>query len=143
MPGVVPKPGAMTVIPLPARGYWAWDARGEGRAVRVSTHGETGVLNVSLWRGEVCVGTVRLPPDEVSRLVAGLTAGLAQLADRPVPEQQDGAGPDGARLLEVEQRLAALEARARPRARPALRPLARDAAGALRSWRRRRAARRG
>jgi hypothetical protein len=75
----------MTVIPLPRHGQWAWDFRGEGRAVRVSAHAEVGVLNVSLWREGICVGTVRLLPTDVATLVSGLSEGLAELA---APEAQ-------------------------------------------------------
>ena len=97
----------MTAAPIPLRGQWAWDLRGEGRAVRVSTHVEAGLLNVSMWRGEACVGTARLLPDEAARLVGGLTAGLAQLA---------GQVPAGGnrRLHDVELRLTRLEAREAP-----------------------------
>ena len=97
------QPHCMTVvpIPLPVHGRWAWDVRGEGRAVRVSTHVESGLLNVSMWRDEVCVGTARLLPAEAARLVGALTDGLAELAEQPFP---------GGRLHELELRLARLEA---------------------------------
>ncbi|MCW2778401.1 MAG: hypothetical protein JWN17_2126 [Frankiales bacterium] len=63
----------------PAR--WITDPRGEGRGVRVSTHVEAGFLVLSTWRSGVCVGTVRLLPDEAASLVAGLAEGLAGLAE--------------------------------------------------------------
>lgn len=89
---------------MPVHGHWAWDARGDGRAVRVSTHPESGLLNVSLWRHDTCVGTVRLRPDEAAALVAGLTDGLAALAARPRV-----VGPDAATLADLEARLDRLE----------------------------------
>jgi hypothetical protein len=73
----------MSVLPFQPRGRWAWDARGSQRAVRVSAHPAENVVNLSVWRDDLCVGTVRLLPDEVSALVAGLTDGLAELARRP------------------------------------------------------------
>ena len=74
----------MTVLPLPARGRWVWDARDKARAVRVATHDEVGLLNLSMWRDDLCVGTVKLRPDEAADLVGALTEGLARLAaDRP------------------------------------------------------------
>ena len=91
---------------LPAHGRWAWDARGDGRAVRVSTHPESGLLNVSLWREDTCVGTARLRPDEAAGLVSGLTDGLAALAARPRV-----VGPDPATLADLEARLTRLEQR--------------------------------
>jgi hypothetical protein len=96
----------MTAVVLPVHGHWAWDARGDGRAIRISTHPEAGLLNLSLWREDTCVGTARLRPDEAATLVAGLTDGLAELAARPRT-----VGPDAATLAEMEARLARLEER--------------------------------
>jgi hypothetical protein len=111
----------MRAVVLPAHGHWAWDARGDGRAVRISTHPESGLLNLSLWRGDICVGTARLRPDEAATLVTGLTDGLAELAARP-----RSTGPDDTTLAELEARLGRLEAR----------PLARwrQAADAVTGW---------
>ena len=92
-----------TVVRLPSAGRWAWDARGDRRAVRVSPHVEENVVNLSVWRDDICVGTVRLQPSVAAALVEGLTDGLAQLADRPVD--------DAARMRVMEARLARLEAR--------------------------------
>lgn len=54
-----------------------------------------------MWRDEICVGTVRLQPDEVVGLVEGLTEGLARLAERPADSSSSG----------LEDRLARIEAR--------------------------------
>jgi hypothetical protein len=94
----------MRPVALPVHGHWAWDARGDGRAVRVSAHPESGLLNVSFWREDTCVGTARLRPDEVAGLVSGLTDGLAALAARPRV-----VGPDAATLADLEARLTRLE----------------------------------
>ena len=92
-----------TVVRFPEqRGRWAWDARGDNRAVRVSAHARENVVNLSVWRDDICVGTVRLVPDEVTALVTGLTDGLAELAARP-------AGPAPS-VTHLEERLARLEA---------------------------------
>ena len=100
-----------TVVRLPVRGQWAWDVRGEGRAVRISAHVESGLVNLSVWRHDTCVGTVRLLPSEVANLVTGLSEGLAQMAREPGDDDRNAADADGRRLREVEQRLAGLEAR--------------------------------
>src|SRR4051794_32860022 len=100
----------MTVIALPTHGRWAWDARGDGRAVRVSTHADVGLVNVSVWREDVCVGTVRLGPADVAGLITGLSDGLAELA--AVRPRQPGT--DGGRLHELEARLTRLESRRTP-----------------------------
>jgi hypothetical protein len=96
----------MTVVRLPVHGRWAWDARGDSRAVRVSTHTRENVVNLSVWRDETCVGTVRLRPAEAASLLAGLSDGLAELADRA-----DDAEPETDKVRELELRLARLESR--------------------------------
>jgi hypothetical protein len=104
----------MTVLPFPL-GRWAWDARGEGRAVRVSPHTAEGILNLSVWRDDLCVGTVRLRPAEVAGLVEGLTEGLAQLAERPAVADAAADTAAEEKLRGLEERLARLESRLRPR----------------------------
>jgi hypothetical protein len=97
----------MSVLPFQPRARWAWDARGSERAVRVSPHPAENVVNLSVWRDDLCVGTVRLAPDEVSALVTGLTDGLVALGARP--------GGSAATVTELEERLARVESRlARP-----------------------------
>jgi hypothetical protein len=118
----------MTAGVLPLHGHWAWDARGGGRAVRVSTHPASGLLNLSLWREDTCIGTARLRPDEAATLITGLTDGLAALAARPRV-----VGPDVTTVADLEARLARLEER-----RPA--PW-RRAADAVTGWAVRRAVR--
>ncbi|TYP87605.1 hypothetical protein [Blastococcus xanthinilyticus] len=119
----------MTAVVLPAHGRWTWDARGDGRAVRVTTHTDDGLLNLSLWRGETCVGTARLAPGDAAELIAGLTEGLSALAARPRV-----VGADAGRVGELEARLARLEERQAP--------LWRRAADAAGGWAVRKAARR-
>ncbi len=82
-------------------GGWIFDARGAGRGVRVSAHTEAGFLVLSTWKADVCVGTVRLLPDEAAQLVSTIADGLARLATADV----DTAG------AERDRRLAALESR--------------------------------
>jgi hypothetical protein len=110
-----------TVVRMPVRGRWAWDARGESRAVRVSPHVRENVVNLSVWRDDICVGTVRLVPAEVTALVTGLTDGLAELAARPAQPETD--------VDALEQRLARLEERL---AEPAWRSAATEAARSVR-----------
>jgi len=98
----------MTVIALPTHGRWAWDARGDGRAVRVSTHPALGLLNLSIWRDDVCVGTVRLAPQDAASLINGLSEGLADLAVAAPPGDP---AADAARFRDLEHRLTALEKR--------------------------------
>jgi hypothetical protein len=95
----------MSVLPLPSRAHWAWDARGHERAVRVSPHPRENVVNLSVWREDLCVGTVRLRPADVAALIAGLTDGLADLAQRPANSSATVAELAD-RLTRVEERLA-------------------------------------
>jgi len=56
------------------------DTRGTERALRVSWHPEAGLVVLSLWREDRCVGTFRLEADEVPALVNTLVTGLAAAA---------------------------------------------------------------
>jgi hypothetical protein len=85
----------------------------------VSAHIRENVVNLSVWRDDICVGTVRLLPGEAAVLVAGLTDCLSQLADRPAD--------DAARMRDMEDRLARLESRVAE-------PVWRTAATAAVSW---------
>jgi hypothetical protein len=67
--------------PLPSTGEVFLDARGDRRALRVSWHGEVGLVVLSLWRGQVCAGTFRLAVDEVPVLIDLLRDGLARSCD--------------------------------------------------------------
>lgn len=65
------------VTPLPVAGEVLLDARGPGRALRVSWHDEAGVVVLSVWSGETCTATFRLPVEDVPQLVNVLCTGLA------------------------------------------------------------------
>lgn len=110
----------MTVLARPKPGRWVWDARDSTRAIRVSPHPEHGLLNLSLWRDDVCVGTVKLRPDEVAGLVAALTEGLARLVPPGAPAPSRDAD-----VVALETRLAAVESRL-PAPRPPTRVVARS-----------------
>ncbi|UAL30072.1 hypothetical protein K8W59_00475 [Nocardioides rotundus] len=64
------------VHPLSPTGSVFLDSRGSDRALRVTWHSEAGVVVLSLWRGNVCAGSFRLPADEVPDLIDLLRAGL-------------------------------------------------------------------
>ena len=65
------------VTALPSQAAVFLDARGAERALRVSWHHEAGVVVLSLWRSDSCVGTFRVPVAEVPALMAVLGDGLA------------------------------------------------------------------
>ncbi len=65
-----------TVAPAAPGAEFFLDARGDARSLRVRWHREHGLVVLSLWRGEECTGTFRLPVEEVPILVEALRAGL-------------------------------------------------------------------
>jgi hypothetical protein len=59
-----------------SRGDVFLDARGAGRAMRLSWHPEADVVVLSLWREETCAGTFRMPHEDVGAFVDALIDGL-------------------------------------------------------------------
>lgn len=64
------------VVPLPSFGEVFFDARGQERVLRVTWH--EGTLVLSLWRGEMCTASFRMPMDDVGRLLDTLDVGYAE-----------------------------------------------------------------
>lgn len=52
------------------------DARGQGRALRLTWHHEADVVVLSLWRDRTCAGTFRLSTADVDGFVDALVDGL-------------------------------------------------------------------
>jgi hypothetical protein len=84
-----------SVVPLPSRGDVFLDGRGSDRGMRVSWHHEQGVVVVSLWRADTCIGTLQLPREEVPRLIVALAGGLAD-AEAAEAEAADAEAADAA-----------------------------------------------
>ena len=77
------------VVPLPSFGEVFFDARGQERCLRVTWH--EGTLVLSLWRGEMCTASFRMPMEDVGRLLDTLDEGFAEAAgDQPAVSS----GPD-------------------------------------------------
>lgn len=84
------------VRPIPRLGGVVADARGSGRALRVSWHGEDDLVVLSLWDGARCTGTVRLASRDVPALVEALQLGLSPApAVHPVPDPRAPVGSPG------------------------------------------------
>jgi hypothetical protein len=66
----------LPATPLPRAGEVYLDARSPSRALRVSWHEEAGVVVLSLWRADACVGSFQLAVEDVPDLVDVLRAGL-------------------------------------------------------------------
>ena len=65
------------VVPLSRRELFV-DPRGS--ALRVSWHDEHGVAVLSIWHGDVCVGTSRLDARDATRLAQFLVGHLGAIA---------------------------------------------------------------
>ncbi|WP_214107047.1 hypothetical protein [Acrocarpospora catenulata] len=85
------------VVPLPSFGEVFFDARGQDRVLRVTWH--EGTLVLSLWRGEMCTASFRMPMTDVGRLLETLDVGYAEAGGGVDPGQPgqhvpvDGTGP--------------------------------------------------
>ena len=55
-----------------------------GQALRVTWHDEAGVVVLSIWRADECVGTVRLGADDARRLAVFLDE-VESTADAAAP----------------------------------------------------------
>jgi hypothetical protein len=74
---------------LPRTGEVYLDARTPDRALRVSWHSEAGLVVLSLWRGNVCVGSFQLAIEEVPDLIDVLRAGLDASYDDALARLRD------------------------------------------------------
>ena len=66
---------ASDAAPLPRLGEVFFDVRGDSRTMRVSWYADTGVAVFSIWQGDTCTGTFRLPIPELPRMIEALTQG--------------------------------------------------------------------
>lgn len=71
------------MVAFPARGEVFVDQRGEARALRLAWHTESDVVVLSLWQGDRCSGSFRLPIVDVPRFVQALVDGLGAAATLP------------------------------------------------------------
>ncbi|GGO74899.1 hypothetical protein GCM10012289_48660 [Nonomuraea cavernae] len=73
---------------MPSFGEVFFDARGQERCLRVTWH--EGTLVLSLWRGEMCTASFRMPMDDVGRLLDTLDDGYAEASgEQPAVPEQD------------------------------------------------------
>ncbi|HLF44144.1 MAG TPA: hypothetical protein VJA46_11565 [Acidimicrobiia bacterium] len=64
---------------LPER-HSEYIADGDRSAMRATWHSDAGFIVISLWRGDTCVATSHLTPEEAGHLAMFITGGLAGLA---------------------------------------------------------------
>lgn len=65
---------------------WFFDTRGSVRRMGVSAHAGDSTMVFSLWQGDVCTGTFRLPASEAPGLISALAYGMTEtLSDQSPP----------------------------------------------------------
>lgn len=57
---------------------WFHDARGRVRRMGISVHPEDSTVVISLWQGDTCTGTFRLPAKDGARLISTLAFGMTE-----------------------------------------------------------------
>src|ERR1700691_2839475 len=80
---------ASDAAPLPRLGEVFFDVRGSSRSMRLSWYADTGVSVFSIWQRRTCTGTLRLPMEELPRLIDALQRGM-QGADQQDPPSNAG-----------------------------------------------------
>ncbi len=89
---------SMAVTPVPEHGGVVLGRDRPGRALRVSAHPEQARVVLSLWDGDLCIGTLRVAPQDVPDMVRALTgAAVAAGARRGSPARTS----DGPHLVVV------------------------------------------
>jgi hypothetical protein len=76
-----------------SRGDVFLDARGAGRAMRLSWHPEADVVVLSLWREETCAGTFRMPHEDVAAFIDALIDGLRDAPGVHLPPPASAPAP--------------------------------------------------
>jgi hypothetical protein len=90
-----PLADVVRLAPVPRIGDLFIDARGDGRAMRVSLHPDRAIAVVSLWSSSTCRASFQLPLEDAARLAELLrpvdtaTTTDAPEADHPYPGLAD------------------------------------------------------
>lgn len=71
---------------LPVAGDVLFDARNDGRSLRVNWHPVDDLCVLSMWRAGRCVATFQLPRSQTPDLINSLVQGLVQGAPEPPPQ---------------------------------------------------------
>jgi hypothetical protein len=80
---------------------WFHDARGQVRRMGVSTHPADSTMVISLWQGDVCTGTFRLPANDAARLISTLAYGMTEAISGQRPPESE---VDPSRLSQIWSR---------------------------------------
>ncbi len=76
------------------------DARGNGRAMRLTWHHESDLVVLSLWRDGTCAGTFRLAKDDVTEFIDALIDGVRDAPGVHLPFPDSPRADAGADLPE-------------------------------------------
>ncbi len=68
---------------------WFYDARGHVRRMGVSTHPTDSTIVISLWQGDVCTGTFRMPAANAAHLISTLAYGMTEAIPGDPPDSPD------------------------------------------------------
>src|ERR1039458_2537650 len=69
---------------------WFYDARGHVRRMGVSTHPADSTIVISLWQGDICTGTFRMPAKDAARLISSLAYGMTEAIPGQRPDSEVG-----------------------------------------------------
>src|SRR5260370_36528310 len=69
-------------VPLPREGEVFFDVRGDARSMRLSWYANSKVAVFSIWQGNRCTGTFRLPFVDLERMIQALRSGPTPLSTR-------------------------------------------------------------
>ena len=76
-----PLADVVRLTPVPRIGDLFIDARGDGRAMRVSLHPDRAIAVVSLWSSSTCRASFQLPLEDAARLAELLSPAADTVAD--------------------------------------------------------------
>ena len=71
---------------------WFYDTRGQVRRMGISGHPADSTMVISLWQGDVCTGTFRLPATDAARLISTLAYGMSESISDPPPADSESRG---------------------------------------------------
>jgi hypothetical protein len=69
---------------------WFYDARGQVRRMGISSHPADSTVVISLWQGDVCTGTFRMPAKDAARLISTLAYGMTEAIPAQRPDSEVG-----------------------------------------------------
>lgn len=62
---------------------WFSDTRSPVRRMGISTHPVDSTIVISLWQGDICTGTFRLPAKDAASVISTLAYGMAESVPEP------------------------------------------------------------